>query len=348
MVLKTVHGNGYDIHIGEGLLKKTGEYLAAFTGRKAFVVSDAKVAPLYGIQLLDVLREAGMTSTLVTVPEGEGSKSPEMLFYLYGKMAEAPLSRQDVVLALGGGVVGDLAGFAAATYMRGVNFVQLPTTLLAQVDSSVGGKVAIDLPQGKNMAGTFYNPKMVVADIAALATLEPRQWSAGMAEVIKYGCIRDQALFYQIAKGKERQDLTALVTRCIAIKQEYAAADPFDRGIRAQLNFGHTLGHAVESALGYNGILHGEGVAIGMAAAARLSEKLGLAPVGTAKEIEEVLIRYDLPVQAPPVDRKLVADALQLDKKGAGRLVLLKGIGEAVVEQVPALVLEQLLEGVGV
>jgi len=345
--LKTVHGSGYDIHIGEGLLNEVGKYLTSYAGKKAFVISDTKVAPLYGEIVLAALGGADITATLTAVPEGEGSKSPEMLLYLYGKMAETGLSRQDVVLALGGGVVGDLAGFAAATYMRGVDFVQLPTTLLAQVDSSVGGKVAIDLPQGKNMAGTFYNPKLVLADISTLDTLEPRQWSAGMAEVIKYGCIRDQELFWQIVKGKEQQDITALVARCIAIKQEYVAADPYDQGIRAQLNFGHTLGHAIESALGYDGILHGEGVAIGMAAAARLSETMALAPTGTAQAIEDLLLHYGLPVKAPEADRKVVAAALQLDKKGAGRLVLLKEIGEAMVKQVEADVLESLIEGVG-
>ncbi len=338
-----VHGNGYDIHIGTGLLNEAGRFLTAYSGRQACVISDSRVAPLYGEQLLTSLQAAGLKPTLLTVPEGEASKCPEMLLHLYGNMAELALNRRDLVIALGGGVIGDLAGFAAATYMRGIDFVQIPTSLLAQVDSSVGGKVAIDLPQGKNLAGTFYNPKLVLADTAVLSTLDPRQWAAGMAEVIKYGCIRDGALFQQLAQGKEAQDMTGLVARCIAIKQEYAAADPLDKGIRAQLNFGHTLGHAIESALGYQSILHGEGVALGMVAAARLGEALGITPAGTTQTIAQVLALYHLPITPPPCQREKVAAALRLDKKGAGRLVLLQEIGRAEVVEIDAIGLDILM-----
>lgn len=340
--MKTVKGNGYDILIGGGLLAEAGQRLAAYQGRQVCVISDSRVAPLYGETLLSSLRAAGLRPFLLTVPEGEGSKSATQLLRLYGLMAERQLNRNDLVVALGGGVVGDLAGFAAATYMRGIDYVQIPTTLLSQVDSSVGGKVAIDLPQGKNLAGTFYNPRLVLADIDVLSTLEPRQLAAGMAEVIKYACIKDTDFFAQLAAGDDHVE--KVVYRCIQIKQNYVAKDPKDKACRAELNFGHTLGHALENALGYETLLHGEGVAIGMVAAARLSERLNLAPSGTADAIRDLLQRYLLPCKAPASDLDKVQRALALDKKGKGKLVLLTQIGKAVVRQVEDVDLAYLLE----
>ena len=327
----------YPIHIGAGLLARLGELAALhLTARRCLLVTDSRVAPLYGAAATASLAAAGFTVVRHTIPEGEPSKSIEQFMAIQDGLVAMAADRATAVVALGGGVVGDLAGFAAACYMRGVPFVQVPTTLLAQVDSSVGGKTAINHPQAKNTIGSFYQPRLVVADTATLATLERRQLRAGFAEVVKYGVIWDAAIFAQLERDLDALlalDPTALapvIHRCCAIKAEVVTRDEREGGLRAILNFGHTLGHAVETLAGYGELLHGEAVAIGMVAAARLGETLGHTEPGTATRIERLLARAGLPTAFPllPGDRLLAT--LTHDKKavaGIPRFVLASRIG---------------------
>lgn len=343
----------YEIRIDPGALGRLEAcegVLAPWRGKRAAIVADANTGPLFGARVQASLARADIASTLITVPAGEGSKCHEELLRLYDAFLDVPLNRADVVVALGGGVVGDLAGYAASTYQRGVPLLQLPTTLLAQVDSSVGGKVAVNLPRGKNLVGTFCQPRQVVIDPQTLETLDARQVGAGLGEVIKYGCMADAALFAQLeGLGRReglRPSLTQVIARCCEIKADYVRRDPWDHGARMELNFGHTLGHALENTLGYGVLLHGEAVSIGMVAAARWGERLGVTPVGTAARITALLRAYELPVRMPPVSPEALLSAMALDKKNAGegvRLVLLEGMGRAVVRSVPGIEVAKLL-----
>ena len=325
----------YDIHIAHGLLASCAPLFAPYKGRKAAVVADSNTAPLYAQTLLEQLRLAGLSASVVTLPAGEETKCAEQLFQLYDAFLDARLTRADLVIALGGGVVGDITGYAACTYLRGVHFVQVPTTLLAQVDSSVGGKVAINHPRGKNLLGAFYQPELVLVDCDTLKTLDARQVGAGLGEVIKYGCIADRALFEQLeALGTRERLLPVLdqvIARCCAIKADYVRRDPHDHGVRMQLNFGHTLAHALENAMGYGTLLHGEAVSIGMAAAARWGEALGITPQGTAKRLRAVLAGYELLTDPPEgLSAERLAATMALDKKAEGktvRTVILTEIG---------------------
>lgn len=360
---RTVHvalgPRSYDIHIGAGALRRLGPVCAGLGDvAAALVVTDANVAPV----ALDVCRAelsaAGLRVDAEVVPPGEGAKSEAFLFRLYRRALEVRLDRRGVFVALGGGVTGDLAGFAAATYLRGVRFVQVPTTLLAMVDSSVGGKTGIDLPEGKNLVGAFHQPSAVIADLALLRTLPPRERASGMAEVIKYGVIRDAALFESIENGDlPCADLSDerwgdVVARCCEIKAEVVRRDERESGVRAILNFGHTLGHALERLAGYDGLRHGEAIAIGMVFAARLSERLrGWPPADTARLIR-TLQRAGLPT-APPVRWPWaeVRGAMASDKKaqaGVPRFVLGDRIGRAVPGAVAAeSALEEVWNGLG-
>jgi 3-dehydroquinate synthase len=333
----------YDIFLGQQLLPRLGELLKPATlAHRCLVVSDENVARLYADKTLAALRASGYEATLVTVPAGESSKSLTQVAPLYAACAAQRLDRQSFIVALGGGVVGDLAGFVAATYLRGIPFVQIPTSLLAQVDSSVGGKVGIDLPQGKNLVGAFWQPRVVVADLDTLRTLPPREFAAGMAEVIKTAAIRDAALFERLEKSLDALfnfDMDALgnvIARCCEIKAEVVAADEREtKGVREILNFGHTIGHAVEAADGYKTLLHGEAVSVGMKYAAALSVKhAGLAETD-AERLVRLLERCNLPKKLPPkISAAEILDRMKLDKKfrdGKLRFVLLKRLGEAVV-----------------
>ncbi|MDO5377053.1 MAG: 3-dehydroquinate synthase [Clostridia bacterium] len=325
----------YDIHIERGLLGRCAALLAPYAGRRAAVVADANTAPLYAKTLMHQLMQAGLSPTLVTLPAGETTKCPEQLMRLYDAFLDARLTRADLVVALGGGVVGDIAGYAACTYLRGVPFVQVPTTLLAQVDSSVGGKVAVNHPKGKNLLGAFYQPELVLIDSDTLLTLDARQFGAGLGEVVKYGCIADRELFETIEACGSREALApkldAVIARCCELKARYVREDPHDHGVRMQLNFGHTLAHALENAMGYGTLLHGEAVCIGMVAAARWGETLGVTPVGTMERIRSLLLSYALPVDMPDgLSPETLADTMALDKKAAGsviRTVMLTEIG---------------------
>lgn len=325
----------YEIHIGHGLLRACAPHFAPYAGRRAAVVADSHTAPLYAQALLDQLRLAGLEASVMELPAGEPTKCPERLAGLYDAFLDRHITRADLVVALGGGVVGDIAGYAACTYLRGVHFVQIPTTLLAQVDSSVGGKVAVNHPRGKNLLGAFYQPELVLIDCDTLATLDARQIGAGLGEVIKYGCIRDRALFEQLERLGTRENLMPalddVIARCCAIKADYVREDPHDHGVRMQLNFGHTLAHALENVMGYGELLHGEAVAIGMVAAAGWGEALGVTPAGAAARIRAVLAGYGLMTEAPPnLSAGRLAAAMALDKKAEGdvvRTVLLTEIG---------------------
>jgi len=325
----------YDLFFGGGLLDRAGEFLSPWSGRKAAVVTDENVGALYGERLQKALEKGEIDAQIITLPAGEKTKSIGTLTALYSRFAALGITRSDCVVALGGGVIGDAAGYAAASYLRGVSFVQVPTSLLAQVDSSVGGKVAVDILEGKNLVGAFYQPSLVLADTDVLETLPKRELLCGLAEVIKYGAIRDEALLCRIENDPEHIDYGQLTSRCCAIKADYVEKDPFDKGVRMELNFGHTLGHAVEKCAGYGTVLHGEGVAIGMAAAAKWGETLGVTAAGTAKRLKELLVHVGLPVAIPEeLNEKALLGAMGNDKKSSGsvvRTVLLRRAGEAVL-----------------
>lgn len=334
----------YPIRIGRGLLDDAAGLATFVPGRHALIVSDRNVAPLYLTQVESALK--GKTLKALVLPAGEQEKTLERFGEVMTALAALGASRDATVVALGGGVVGDLAGFAAACWMRGVRFVQLPTTLLAMVDSSVGGKTAVDLPQGKNLVGAFHQPSAVLADTATLDTLPDRELRAGLAEVVKYGAIADAAFFEWLETHAEAlldRDADALaeaIAVSCAHKAGIVARDETEQGERMLLNFGHTFGHAIETEQGYGGLLHGEAIAVGMVLAARLSSDLGRAPWSDTARLAALLERLGLPVALPA---GLSGDALlarmRLDKKavsGALRLILWTGLGRAeVVTDVP-------------
>lgn len=326
----------YPIRIKRGSLNCCGQLVAdTLRGKKICVVTDSNVGPIYAETVLESFRNAGFLTSLLTIPAGETSKTPQQLAFLWEELARLGLTRADCVAALGGGVVGDLTGFAAATFLRGVDFVQIPTTLLSQVDSSVGGKVAVDLQAGKNLAGCFYQPRLVIMDPDTLATLPNRVFSDGMAEVIKYGCIWDRAFFDILASLDGRTGVEArleeILYTCCDIKRRVVEEDEFDTGLRMILNFGHTFGHVYEKAYHYETYTHGEAVGAGMVTAAAVGQKLGKTPYGTDIQIAEVLGRYGLPtsIEAPFYEFETT---MSLDKKSLGgdiHLILLEKLGKA-------------------
>ena len=331
-------GRSYDILIEQGLLDRAGERCRAVLPRadKLFVVTDSTVGPLYLKRIIPSLEAAGFETAICEIPAGEASKCAVELTRLWECMMDFGLTRTDAVVALGGGVVGDLAGFAAATVLRGVDFVQIPTTLLSQVDSSVGGKVAIDLDHGKNLAGAFWQPKLVLMDPETLDTLPDATFADGMAEVIKYGCIFDKAFFDFLAQRPSRAQLMAgmeyVLYTCCDLKRIVVEQDERDTGKRMLLNFGHTLGHAYELAGHYETWTHGQAVAAGMVCAAGLGEKLGVTPAGTAEVIAGALAPLGLPTEIPCTLEEYTA-AIGLDKKSAGAdisVILLEEMGRAV------------------
>lgn len=333
-------GKPYNVFFGENRLAEAGTLLAKWHGRKAAIVTDSRVSDLYLDKLREVLESAGIKTVAFIVPEGEKSKNPYQLISLYDDLIDAKISRKDLIIALGGGVVGDLTGFLAATYLRGVDLVQVPTTLLSQVDSSIGGKVAVDLKKGKNLIGTFYHPSLVIIDTSTLKTLDTRQLSAGLAEVVKYALIKDAKLFDQLSslKGVNGiwQIIDEIIVSSLKVKRDYVLKDPEDKGPRMELNFGHTFGHALEAASEYDTLLHGEGVAIGMVRAALLGEKLGITSKGLAAKIGELLSKLDLPTEVPgETNIDLVREAIFRDKKvsedDAVNMVFIKDIGEAMI-----------------
>lgn len=349
----TVHlpGRDYDIRIERGLLSRAGELCREVLpkARRLAVVTDSNVGPLYAGKLGESLKAAGFEARGFTIPAGEPSKCAPALEQLWEGFAHFGLTRTDAVIALGGGVVGDLAGFAAATFLRGVDFVQIPTTLLAQVDSSVGGKVAIDLQHGKNLAGAFWQPKLVLMDPDTLDTLPDATFADGMAEVIKYGCILDEPFFDFLAQRPGRaqimEEIEHVLYTCCDLKRIVVEEDERDTGKRMLLNFGHTLGHAYELAGNYQTWTHGQAVAAGMVQAAALGERWGITSAGTGARIAALTAAFGLPESIPCTEEQYDA-AVGLDKKGTGAditLILLEKLGKAIPHKMPkAQLLEEL------
>jgi 3-dehydroquinate synthase len=331
----------YSIRLGFDILDRAGAAIAEATkARRVAIVTVPEVARRYAARLERSLRAAGVKSVRLVVPDGERSKTLKTAAKLYDGLLDFDADRGTAIVALGGGVVGDLAGFVASTWMRGVPFVQVPTTLLAMADASVGGKVAVDLPRGKNLVGAFHQPRLVWMDLATLRTLPRRQRASGLVEVIKHGVIRDAALFERFERDLERiLDLEPgpsldVLERSCQIKAVVVGEDERESDLRMILNFGHTLAHAIETLLGYRRLLHGEAVAIGMVFAARRSEALGHAPSGVADRIEALLVRAGLPTRPPDLPRRAYLEALRVDKKRRGthvRFVVLRDLGSAAV-----------------
>jgi 3-dehydroquinate synthase len=330
----------YPIHIGAGLLGKADLIVPFLAQKRVAIVTNTTVAPLYLDQLKKTLEQEGVSVLPVILPDGEAYKTGDTLDAIYNALLENRCERKTSLIALGGGVIGDLTGFAAATYLRGVPFIQVPTTLLAQVDSSVGGKTGINHPLGKNMIGAFYQPMVVLADTATLDTLPDREVSAGLAEVIKYGLIRDEAFFGWLEQNIEKlrcRDSDAVayaVHHSCRTKAEVVAADEREGGIRALLNLGHTFGHAIESGMGYGNWLHGEAVAAGTVLAADLSRRMGWLSEDDVERIRALFRRAGLPDVAPNLGAEAYLNMMGLDKKveeGRLRFVLLRRIGEGVV-----------------
>lgn len=335
----------YDITIGADILDEAGSIIRrAAGGQAAAIVTDDIVAALYEKRLSDTLVRNGYRVFRFVIPHGEVSKNSENFVSLLNYLAEAKLTRTDVVVALGGGVVGDLAGFAAACYMRGIRFVQVPTTLLAAVDSSVGGKTGIDLPAGKNLAGAFYQPNAVICDVSLLSTLTPDVFRDGCAEVIKHGVIADRALFYSLETPIETQ-LENVIARNVEIKRDIVAEDEFDTGVRKLLNFGHTIGHAIELLSDYQ-TSHGLSVATGMAVVTRAAIRLGFCEERCLRDIQQMLKSYDLPENTQYKAGKL-AEACLSDKKRDGKsitMVFPVEIGKCVLKEIPVSELESVIQ----
>ena len=330
--------HSYSIYIENNILKDTGSYIEkVYSGKKIMIVSDDNVFPLYGEIITKALSDSGFECHSFVLPHGEPTKSFQSLPKIYEALINAKLTRSDLLIALGGGVIGDLAGFAASSYLRGIKFVQIPTSLLAQVDSSVGGKVAVDLPQGKNLVGAFYHPKAVIIDPDVLNTLPDHFISDGMGEVIKYGCIKDKELFELLCRHTSYDDLksklTQIIARCVDIKRIVVEADQFDLGERILLNFGHTLAHTIEQHFNYERESHGEAVGIGMYQITKIAEEKGLTTSGCAEQIKKALEIYKLPDNSNlPID--VLTDAISLDKKNLNNhlnVVLLHDIGDSYV-----------------
>jgi 3-dehydroquinate synthase len=348
MLTETLHvGLGkrsYPIRIGEGILGEIGsELLAISFPKRIAVITNPLVGRLYGAIVLDALRAEGFSPVCINIPDGEEFKTLATVSTVYDELMAAGFDRGCGVLALGGGVVGDLAGFVAATFLRGIPFVQIPTTLLAQVDSSVGGKTGVNHPLGKNLIGAFYQPRLVLIDVSTLASLSPRDYQAGFAEVVKYGVIRDQAFFFELAAhvGKlcdhEPLALVTAIKRSCQIKADIVERDEREDGLRAILNYGHTFGHAIENLAGYGEYRHGEAVAIGMVVAAQISAALGLCTLQEVAAIRQLLLDFKLPVVSPEYSAEKLLEAIGRDKKvhsGLLRMVLNRGLGDFEIRSV--------------
>jgi 3-dehydroquinate synthase len=348
-------GKSYQIYIGSGILAQTGRWLSeqGFSG-KLVIITDPTVNKLYGEALNQRLTEGSFSASTLLVPEGEEQKSLETAGRLYYELTNCYAERTTPILALGGGVIGDLAGFVAATYLRGVPLVQMPTTLLAQVDSSIGGKVAIDHGRLKNMIGAFYQPRLVIADVITLKTLPAHELADGLAEVIKSAAIRDAKFFAFLEenldkiKSRDEGALQEIVFQSVRIKADVVAKDEMDLGLRNILNYGHTIGHAIESASDFK-IGHGQAVAIGMVTAARISNQMGILDINEVIKLREVIEQAGLPTEMPDLKPEEIIQAMKHDKKvreNTVRFVLLKSIGDVFVSDgVSQSLVERILAG---
>jgi 3-dehydroquinate synthase len=348
----------YPIYVGENILPQAGDLMrAAGLGKKTAIVSDPKVADLYLRAAEESLRRAGFEVAVVLLPPGEENKTLGSVSAIYDRLVSQRFERGSSLLALGGGVVGDVAGFAAATFLRGIAYVQAPTTLLAQVDSSVGGKTGVNLREGKNLIGAFHQPRMVLSDVGALRSLPRKELVAGLAEVIKYGIIADPQLFAMLEEKLERimaldaEILVKAVAASCSIKAKVVEADERESDVRAVLNFGHTVGHALESLTGYEQFLHGEAVAIGMVQAAAISVKQGLGDQDSVERIRRLISRAGLPAEIPAhLDPQELVKRMEVDKKsseGKIKFILCEGIGKTRFHWLsPAEIVAQLVPGV--
>lgn len=332
--------SSYDIIIEKGIINNlANEIKEVFKGNKIFILTDKNVDNFYGDIVIKELEAAGYDTKKLVLEAGEETKAFFTLPKVYDELLNFKLTRSDLILTLGGGVIGDLGGFVASTYLRGVPFIQCPTTLLAQVDSSVGGKVGVDLDRGKNLVGSFYHPKKVIIDPNVLETLSERVFNDGMAEVIKYGCIKDEEFFYKLLNYKDKEEVMKnieyIIHNCCKIKKEVVENDERDTGERMKLNFGHTIGHALEQYYNYSKYTHGEAVAIGMYEITKISESSGETEKGTADIIKNILIKYNLPYKLD-VDISEIREAMKLDKKNINKklnLIFIDKIGESKIVQ---------------
>lgn len=333
----------YQIIIEKGLINRVSEEISrVYKGKKIFIITDDNVNKYYGGKISEELKKNGFEVNLLSLKPGEETKNFNTLPIVYDELLDFNLTRSDLIIALGGGVIGDLAGFVASTYLRGIDFVQIPTSLLAQVDSSVGGKVAVDLDRGKNLVGSFYHPKCVLIDPEVLNTLDNRFFIDGMAEVIKYGCIKDKQFFDYLEKMENKKQLInnmeLVIHKCCDIKRQVVENDEKDKGERMLLNFGHTLGHAIEQYYNYTKYSHGEGVAIGMYVISKISEEKGLTKKGTSQRIKDILVKYNLPYELD-VNIEETLEAINLDKKKLGNdlnVIILKEIGSSEIYKTTA------------
>jgi 3-dehydroquinate synthase len=356
----SLEGRSYPILIGSGLLQDAATYAKLPKASSALIVTNKTIAPLYAAQLSAALQARYPHVQTLSLPDGEEFKTWDTLNKIFDQLLGGGADRRATLFALGGGVVGDMTGFAAACYMRGVPFVQVPTTLLAQVDSSVGGKTAINHPLGKNMIGAFYQPELVVCDLAVLKTLPPREMSAGLAEIIKYGPIADMAFFDWIEanidglRAGDEVLLAHAVKRSCEIKAAVVGEDEKEGGIRAILNFGHTFGHAIEAGLGYGAWLHGEGVGCGMVMAARLSQRLGTVDEAFVQRLMRLIERAGLPTRAPALPLEGAADVaarylqlMRVDKKaeaGEIRFITIDPPGRATLRTAPDALVREVID----
>ena len=333
----------YPIIIEKGLINRVSkEIIKVYKGKKIFIITDDNVNKYYGGKISEELKHKDFEVKLLSLKPGEETKNFNTLPMIYNELLDFNLTRSDLIIALGGGVIGDLAGFVASTYLRGVDFIQIPTSLLAQVDSSVGGKVAVDLERGKNLVGSFYHPKCVLIDPEVLNTLDNRFFIDGMAEVIKYGCIKDKQFFDYIEKMENKKQLInsmeLIIHKCCDIKRQVVENDEKDKGERMLLNFGHTLGHAIEQYYNYTKYSHGEGVAIGMYEISKISEEKGLTKKGTSQRIKDILVKYNLPYELD-INIEEILEAINLDKKKLGNnlnVIILKEIGSSEIYKTTA------------
>ena len=338
--MKTVEvktGRPYNILIEHGIIDHAGEYIRPLTKAiRAVIISDTNVSPLYADRVKNSLEKGGFETSLFVFQAGESSKRLSTIEKIYTHLFENNITRTDIIIALGGGVTGDMAGFAAATYLRGIDFVQIPTSLLAQVDSSVGGKTAVDLPTGKNLVGAFWQPILVLIDSDTLDTLPEKFFKDGLGEVIKYGCIRSKSLFERLESENPKDFIDDIIFECVSIKRDVVEHDERDTGERAVLNFGHTLGHALEKLNNYENLTHGEAVSAGSAIITRISERHGLTEKGTSKRLENLLAKYDLPINSDfPLSE--IINATRGDKKSTGKsikFVFLDKIGSCFVKKI--------------
>ncbi|MDF2676720.1 MAG: 3-dehydroquinate synthase [Bacillota bacterium] len=344
--MKTIEVNlreaNYNIYIERNITNKIIKYLQEnYNNKKIAIITDSNLEKLYVENFKKTIEENSFNTKIISVKPGEESKSIDTLKKVYFELCDFKLGRTDLIITFGGGVIGDLGGFAASTYLRGVDYIQVPTSLLAQVDSSIGGKVAVDLPWGKNLVGSFYHPKAVFIDPHFLRTLEKRFFNDGLSEVIKYGCIKDNSIIDELINYKNEKELLdnidSLIFKCCNIKKIVVEKDEKDFGERMLLNFGHTLGHALEKYFNYKHYSHGEAVAIGMVHITKKSEKLNITEKNVSKHLEEVLKKYDLPYEIPEINMEEIYNSIFLDKKSSGKnisLIMIKKIGVGIIKEV--------------